>query len=298
MTDRERHPPQRSSTKTIAATLVGIAFAAVVVVLLLPQISEWFQPAIVRQIHTAVDGASAICLRDIDQHEGDKFSANVKGKLVDNAAGGELSRQQVSKSVNLAINDNLLIQERVRVSACMERKVDELLADQGVIVKEGAPVPAPPASQQPAPQVPQTKVDFAFDKQCFDDKITALIGPQTLTGNASVRCEGGGDSKSSSVAVQAPAGFELSGPAVLKENSSNHGSTGPIQQTLTLGVVTGSTAAFSCSTPHQLFGPGGWEDVTLTATARRSKPASQSETDAIKRECPADSAAASSGQSQ
>lgn len=129
---------------TRASAFLKIATALmllVVVVLILPWLKTLIEGKDEKRIRIAVEAASKVCLLDPSEKESNDFLAGVIAKIGNLSAEGKLERETARKSVDLAINEHLLVEERERVRSCMKDYVPKLLEQQG-LVKNGADGPA------------------------------------------------------------------------------------------------------------------------------------------------------------
>ncbi len=141
------HPPmppdphRTTKDKSMASTppyrfLAICAFAAILVV---SMIVFLFQPvgqgdadASQHKIAHAVEQAGIVCLSDLDETKTKGVKEGLSLALEHVGVTGTFTQQQVRKSVELTLKDDLLLKERDRVRDCMTQQVGVFLAAQGI----------------------------------------------------------------------------------------------------------------------------------------------------------------------
>jgi hypothetical protein len=87
------------------------------------------------RIAATVDSAGVVCLSDLNETKTKNVRTGISVALQNIGGSGTVSEKQVRSSVNLAIDQNLLLQEREKVRSCMEKTVYTYLEVQGLINK-------------------------------------------------------------------------------------------------------------------------------------------------------------------
>ena len=143
-TGRSKQPGRRNRRAAITVGTVSLVLVLATVSLLMwSDIRDWLrEPAptgVSGTINTIVEQASAICLADVQTSASNEVQLGLTARLSNIGSQGKVTRQQVRRSVNIAVNDEvLLLSERDRVRECIDREVTRLLQVHGLLAGERA----------------------------------------------------------------------------------------------------------------------------------------------------------------
>ena len=85
------------------------------------------------RVRIAIEAASNICLLDQSRKSSDSFLSSVVASISKLDAQGKLERETATRSVDLAIDNEALLDERDRVRTCMKEQVPIYLAQEGLL---------------------------------------------------------------------------------------------------------------------------------------------------------------------
>lgn len=132
---------------------VSLAILLMVVFILTgPALLRIFESERERQVRSAIEAASNICLLDQSRKSSDNFLSSVITSIRKLDAQGKLERETATRSVDLAIDKESLLYERERVRACMKEQVPIYLAQGGLLALDQASKNAPKQDRDTTPE--------------------------------------------------------------------------------------------------------------------------------------------------
>ncbi len=266
--------------------LALIAALVLIIALLSPQITGWFESEVRKKISFAVEQAGEICLADKSSSQTDAITTNVTARLLSVSGQGRIRREEIRKSVDLAVGDAALMEERNRVSDCMDNQVTKLMAVQGLVQSTSMASVAP--TDFPANTAKRPKID----PLCYANELKRLVGPSDINQPGRVDCDnagisGRGKSAKKNVVLAAAPGFALIGSVDPRSVSNNDGNIGtPVYAQDANGHTVSATVEISCRSENKPYGAGAWMGIDFRGLQRRILALQPEEKTKLEISCP------------